>query len=455
MKKKEKKQYEDTRLVVSKDRRLIEAKFNSSLLEQKIFNIALSRIEIIGSQENYRIVARLYPGDIKSLLGKDKSDKNIYNQLKKVAVFMPGHSMIIEDGLGNFHSMAVITNARYINKILEIEFNRDFKNYIADAQKPHAKLFIPLLNSFSKTSSYRIYELLKKEMYRSNKDINQGMIKISYNVSEFKFLIGLANGEEDGVKRYIENSKFNIDWDYVYENIAKEKMYPVWADLRKRVLEPAQEELKMKSDIVFDFEGRAVGGTKIRMIDFFVYPNPNYSPNASLINSFLEDEKKFKAKVAAQGGTDAYGQYELFQFTYPSLYNEYIDHNGLTSADIDLFLETAGYDENLIRNAIDAADRQPCIDNYIGWIIKCIERGGYSEPIAVINGSSQKAEEVMKIKEDMKKEEVKRGAWERVKSRDDINMFLDYVGFDLMVFETIYSPEESIDMYFQWKRGEL
>ena len=88
---------QNTDLMIRKSNTLISGKFKTSILENKIMAIALTRIEI----KDGCPVARLYPGEIKQLLGKN-TDTNIYKKLKRTAKLMTGHQIVIEDSKGNF-----------------------------------------------------------------------------------------------------------------------------------------------------------------------------------------------------------------------------------------------------------------------------------------------------------------------------------------------------------------
>ena len=80
----------------NKSNDMVSAKFKSSLLENKIMAVGLTRIE---NDENDNLEAKLYPGELQKIF----SDKaHIYRDLKKVAKRIVGHVIVLEDGKGNF-----------------------------------------------------------------------------------------------------------------------------------------------------------------------------------------------------------------------------------------------------------------------------------------------------------------------------------------------------------------
>ena len=258
-------------IILRKSNDLVGAKYKSSLLENKITSIAMTRIEI---DNNDDICARLYPGELKRLLNKGSADKNIYNDLKVLGKSITGHSIVIEDGLGNFTAFALIKTAEYENGVFTIKFNEEIKPHILGLQRNYTTLNLSTLSSFNKNCSFRLYEVLSKEMYKPKNE--DGAVIVVYGINELKFMIGLANADEKGVQRYLATHQKNIDWDYIYDNVVVEKSYPEWRDFRKRILLPAQIELEEKSDIRFEFEGIRLGGNGYKKIEFKIYKNKLY-----------------------------------------------------------------------------------------------------------------------------------------------------------------------------------
>ena len=66
---------------------------------------------------------------------------------------------------------------------------------------------VATLMKIEKAHSYRLYELLKKEIYRSDPNINNGIVTKEYGLSELKCTIGLANTDEEGVRRAIADAR--------------------------------------------------------------------------------------------------------------------------------------------------------------------------------------------------------------------------------------------------------
>ena len=103
-----------------------------SLLENQLVAIALSRIEANYRDDRTILKARIYPSELKRLIG---DPSHVYSRLKKVSKIMTGHSIVLEDGLGNFKAFAAITDCTYIDNIFEIYLNEALRNHIANLEK--------------------------------------------------------------------------------------------------------------------------------------------------------------------------------------------------------------------------------------------------------------------------------------------------------------------------------
>ena len=425
---------QNTDLMIRKSNTLISGKFKTSILENKIMAIALTRIEI----KDGCPVARLYPGEIKQLLGKN-TDTNIYKKLKRTAKLMTGHQIVIEDSKGNFSIFTMVNNADYVDKQFIITFNKNMTPFVHQLKNNFTTYEVATLMKIEKAHSYRLYELLKKEIYRSDPNINNGVVTKEYGLSELKCTIGLANTDEAGVQRAIADGK---SWDEIYYNVVKDKSFEVWYEFRRQVLDVAQKELAEKSDIVFEYEPLKYGsGAKVRRIRFYIAKNepsktkPEMDRMVDLIHTMNEEQ------VASD--TDNDGVYS------------YIGHNKLTRDDIIEFMRVAEEDEEKVENAIKLADKQDYLKNYVGWIISCI-KGKYEQPTEVIQGSSEKADTVNNLKTEIDNNEadIAERIWRKIKNKEDYIEFIAYLnskGIKENTLDVVYDTNERIDLYTNWK----
>lgn len=425
-------------LSLYKSNDFIMAKYKSSLLENQVMAIALTRIEENNSNPyNSQLEARLYPGELKKLIS---DETHIYRDLKKLAKTITGHTMFLEDGKGNFKAFSIVPNADYIDGVFIIKFNHELKNHILGLEKNYTTLELSVLTSFKKNNSYRLYEVLKKDAYKIPK--TEGCFKVIHSVSELKLLMGLVNTDNQKIKNAIAANVGN--WDELYDQLdEKDKVYEEWSDFRKRIILPAQAELAEKSYIRFDFEGIREG-RRIKKIEFTLYHNIPSNPE-------IIDEKKRILDATAMPNR----QLEMPMDIYPELYSDYVGHNELTKEDIDLLIKKAGGEEEIIRRAIEMADEQPEIRNYMGWLVKCIENGYVN--VGTIDGDHEQYEVVDELKRSYSKDRaaIVESLWERYKSQPEFEIFLTEVlgGVPIHHVELAYSKEELTRMYADWHIG--
>lgn len=422
-------------LALYKSNDFIMAKYKSSLLENQVMAIALTRIEENNTDpNNSHLEARLYPGELKKLIS---DETHIYRDLKRLAKTITGHTMFLEDGKGNFKAFSIVPNADYIDGVFIIKFNQELKNHILGLEKNYTTLELSVLTSFKKNNSYRLYEVLKKDAYKIPK--TEGCFKVIHSVSELKLLMGLVNTDNQKIKNAIAANVGN--WDELYNQLDEnDKVYEEWSDFRKRIILPAQVELEEKSYIRFDFEGIREG-RRIKKVEFTLYHN---IPKNSEI---IDEKKRFLDATTCPNR-----QLEIPLDIYPDLYSDYLGHNGLSKEDIDLLVKKANGNEDTIRKAIEMADLQPEIRNYMGWLVKCIENNYIN--ISTIRGSHEHYDVIDDLQNSYNNERniIIDNMWERYKLQPEFDTFLNEVlgGVPIQHIELAYSKDELTKMYADW-----
>ena len=432
-------------LSIRKSNELVSAKYKSTLLENQIMAVALTRIEAEDIDGRSQLVARLYPGELKKLIG---DPSHIYRTLKTVSSTLVGHGMILEDGKGNFNAFSIVNNADYENGVFTVEFNRQLKSHILGLEKNYTTYELSVLTSFKRSSSFRLYELLKREIYKSKPSVNNGRVEVEYRLSEFRFMIGLANSDDPTVKNAIGREGHRIDWDAMYEKLnKKDRKYDSWGELRRNVIIPAQAELEERSNVRFEYEG-IKEGRKIAKILFYIYPNE--PSNAQVIDE--------RMNILERNAKSTYHQLEMPRDQFLWFYEAYEGHNELEKEDLDLLLYQAQYDVDKVKYAIDLADEQAHIDNYMGWIIKCIRSPKAYEKTEVIEGSAQTAKEIRNIRQDYEatKDSTAERVWGKAKMRPEFALFqeaLENQSVTIEQLETLFTPAERTDVFFNWKKN--
>ena len=220
-------------------------------------------------------------------------------------------------------------------------------------------------------------------------------------------------------------------------------------------MRPAQEELQEKSDIRFEYELVRVGRPYKRIV-FHIYPN---KPQSQKERNELERRQKDLANL---GESNYMRQYEIprdISLEMQQLYEKLIDHNGLTKDDIDILIKTAKYNASDVLAAVEYTDNQGEINNYMGYIVRCIQGRFFdSQAIEVLNGSHEQAVYVNNVMNEYENEKTNGNLHERLliktKQKDDYPVFVQEIeskGFSIEQLEVLYSAEEIVQMYVDWK----
>ncbi len=430
---------------------MISAKTKASLLENKLLAVAIAHIEENPQSKDNQLEARLYPSTLKKILS---DDTHIYRDLKMLAKSITGRSMILEDGKGNFKAFAVIPSAVYENSVFTINFNSLLKDHLLNLDKNFTMYELSVMTNFSRNSSFRIYELLKRDIFRSKPNVNNGRVTVEYNLFEFRFLIGLANIENQYIQTRIKNMSV-IDWEELYYTLEKygtqnDIKYKATDKLQRDCLKPAQEELLEKSDIRFDYELVRIGRSYKRIV-FHIYPNDPRNKKE------LRERQRYIEKINSKDY-----QYEIprdMSEDIQKLYDKYVGHNELVAEDLDLLFKISG-DPNDIAAAIEYTDTRKNVGNYVGYIIDTL-KGRYfeTEPIEVRSGSHEKALAYKEFDDAVHSDDTKKRVWDNIKKQEDFDVFLEYEekeeNLTFLELDELLPVDESASKYIKWRKLDL
>lgn len=429
-----KKDSNDTEFMLKKSNSLLSAKYKTSSLAYDTLNYAMLKIQKNKLSQNGELEAILYYTDLNRLVNRGK---NIYRDTEGLAASLLSHTMIIEKPKG-FEMFNIVTNVEYSeedenNKFMKIIFNKSVKEHLFDLTAGYGIEDISLTSLFTSYSTKKIYELIIVDAYKLNA---QSTVVTEFRISELKFLIGIADINSKKVNEYLTNCKKKgqeIDWEHAYNDLcdAKDKTYDDWRDFRKRVLIPAQEDIKKKADYCFDFEPIREG-REYKRIKFIISkntPDNEWSDKKDNIKNTLKYEKEMDELLTA-----------------------YLGHNGLTEISIKTFYKVSGYNIKAVKDAINLADKQTDLKNYAGWITDAIKNGRASE-IATVDGSKEKADVAASVADDVhnNKEQIAEKVWKRYRNNKDMEVFLTEKDMTLEEYENAFSNEKRVAKYLNWK----
>lgn len=427
---------------LKKSNYLIMSKYKMTLLEEQVLTLALSKLKVYPENMGAQIQAVLFPNEISRII----SDKaHIYRDLKRLSASLTSKNVVIEDGKGNYNAFAIIPEAPYENGQMTITFSRQLLPYVTNLTSNFTLLSKAILSSFKHIASHKLYQVLRKELYHCDPDINDGKYDIYYNISELRFVLGFANADNSKVKERMGRfrSKESVDWDYLYSLLpSNERKYERWRDFASKVLKPAQEEITEKSDLSFTYEP-VRSGRNIRIVKFTIFHNIPVQDHSERMVSMEQMQE-----VPSPDELEASAAQAM-------LYNELVRHNGITRDDVTNFLKLTDGDVSLVRKAVEKADRQPELRNYIGYIISCIRN--HYEDIPTLNGSAERAqywaEYDKKIEEQKASGEYWENLWVTIKAKDEFSLFEEHLfsrNSSVEAIETFYPREKQVDMFYDW-----
>ena len=403
---------------VKKSNALVHSKYRASDLEIDVINVAYRRVQIETTDDGQAdYVARLYPNEVNRLV---KKGKNIYREMKKLALSLQGHAMLVEDPARKrfavFSTMPLVT---YEDQVLSIHFSPlAMKGNIIAIPDNYGYVLqnIAITSMLKGAYTKRLYEILYSHAYKIQGP--NGRYHVRYRVSELKFMLGIANMDETAVKKKIATYKEDqiIDYDYSYDHVVIEKMFERWDSFDAHVLKKAQKEFEQKADIAFDYKGIREG-SPIKIVEFVIRRNTPEQTWEQYIDS--------TARVIDENTSETYKQLTLFSTNYPKL-DKFIGHNELTEDDMYMLLQIAENDEQMVLDAIAYVDsKRGRSDNYVGYLRHYITNNGYKGLIAISDGSVENARYEDEHAAEFNTEEYKLKSWNAIKESPGLSKLLE------------------------------
>ena len=387
MENREKEKKNQRQEMVSRSNVLIESKSSTSLFERKLLNIAIAKAVI----EDGELIARVTTKDVKDYL--HISGNSIYTRLRDASKETLGHVVSIEDdGKENFIMFNVVNKCEYRDGVFTTRFTKEMKPHIYNLKKDYTRMSLDVLCSFKSLFTTRIYEILRTQYYRFEKEESDEIIvprppKAPYSLAELKFTLNVVDANASKtVKRLVEQGRF----EEAIEEI-KDAAFDDWRNFRRKVLEVAKKELEESaySEICFEYEPVKSGkGGKVTGIRFKVRKNLNCTHHSDLwrirgdeMLEIIPDVLEAKQPEIQEG-----------------LILEVADIFGsepITIQDIKTLILASGQDAKAIEKAFDMAKQQTYINNLVGWMKKCLEERWYeNEALPQFKGRTVEASQI-------------------------------------------------------------
>lgn len=332
---------------------LISAKYKSSLLENKILAVSLTKVR---KDENGQLISTVTAAELKKYM--KKTNGSFYDQLYSCADNLTNRQIVMEDRENNkFMILNIVQTALYDNGKFTIKYNSDLERYLYGLQQNFTKLSLPVMMSFKSVYSFRLYELLKsKAYYPKDKKKSGNLFRITFSVSELKLDLGAVNSSYDRVQRVLKSS--SPDYDKAVE-AAREKTFARWGDFKDRVIDVAVKEINSLPEACMNVSyelGKSGRGGKVYEVAFIVKLTNGLS-------QLVEPEVIFRDVVMAD--------MEIVEQI-----DSLLEDEDVRLKDIKAIAIAAENDFNRVINAYDIYKKQKVkAVNFTGWMIAAIQSG--------------------------------------------------------------------------------
>lgn len=349
-----------------KSNNLISAKYKSTLVENKLLNISLSKVNELRAEDVeiegeivHVFTSVMHSSELVSTLGVTR--KNLSTHLKSAYKKMAARQIGIEDERGNFAYRNLFIGSDYNNGVFKLYYNPLLGKYYKQVEKSYTKLSLEAMMSFKSIHSLRLYELIKKECYIKGKGAYDGpyiIYEVPYSVAELKLSLGIINADAPEVRNVLDSSN-PPDYERAVE-VAKEQKFSKFNDFKSKCIEPAIEEINdtiPDMDIEYRLEKSGRGG-KVQTITFIVREinkNAKVIKEPEIVEEIKMDEDDFLDEIR-----------DLI--------------SGIKTKEARSIAEASNWNMKLIQEKYELSKTQN-IENIVGWLISAI-KNDYSEPTA-------------------------------------------------------------------------
>jgi plasmid replication initiation protein len=286
---------------------IIEARYNFSLWEMRIFKTMLTRISARDDTFNEE---RLIVKELLLKYGK-LGGGSLYEVVKEAAKSVKNrfvHLPYLDEEnrrrlkiMPLFSSIDVPTEGDQNNSYIKLRFNDELKPYLIRLQNRYTSIDEEILASMDSAYTMRIYELVKENEYK-----HQG----EFGFDEFREIIG--------AKELDENQEIVRD------------VIRTWQDIKRAILIPAQAHINEHTDITFKFDKvlaektgpgrRKVAGVRFYDIRSKIDKNEALPLEISSLSKFQDEIKELFALIGDFGITrstiaawlDKYGKQQVY-----------------------------------------------------------------------------------------------------------------------------------------------
>jgi plasmid replication initiation protein len=252
-----KKSYLPSSLIVTQSNKLVEARYNLPLGEQRLILTMIARIQPDDEDfKEYRINVK----EFADFLGIDNN--SAYREFDKITTAIMTRVLILEESDGPL-KVGWVSSAKYIVKegAVLLCFDPKLKPYLLKLKGNFTSSRLEMLLSFKSQYTTRMYNLLKQYEYLKEREIELELLRE---------ILGIRKDQ-----------------------------YTLYSNFKKDILESTQKELISKADLHFEFDeikhGRRVGAIRFRIFTKNVIESTPDKKQEKLISELVSPDDEISS----------------------------------------------------------------------------------------------------------------------------------------------------------------
>lgn len=231
----------ENQILIKKSNDLIEARYRLTLGEQRLVLLLASQIRKDDKDFNYY---EIKISDFAEMFGL-KTDKSLYEKVEKIAGDLLGKKLYLKNDGKSFEGTVWLSYVKYVSGsgTIKLRFDDCLKPYLLQLKHSingFTQYKLHTVMSFKSAYSIRLYELLKMEVWKSEK-LKSTQFEKSFSLDEYRRILGVDKNA-----------------------------YPIFADFRKRVIDTTVLEISEQTELNISETKYIKTGRKITGITFIV-----------------------------------------------------------------------------------------------------------------------------------------------------------------------------------------
>ena len=231
----------ENQILIKKSNDLIEARYRLTLGEQRLVLLLASQIRKDDKDFNYY---EIKISDFAEMFGL-KTDKSLYEKVEKIAGDLLGKKLYLKNDGKSFEGTVWLSYVKYVSGsgTIKLRFDDCLKPYLLQLKHSingFTQYKLHTIMSFKSAYSIRLYELLKMEVWKSEK-LKSTQFEKSFSLDEYRRILGVDKNA-----------------------------YPIFADFRKRVIDTTVLEISEQTELNISETKYIKTGRKITGITFIV-----------------------------------------------------------------------------------------------------------------------------------------------------------------------------------------